>query len=415
MKHEVVSMEPLAIPGIKTALLTGGGDRPYAFGLATALMAKGVYLDIIAGDGLTDPTFDNTTKVTFLNLRGNQEPFAGPLAKAGRVLIYYGRLIRYAWTAQPKVFHILWNNKFETVDRSVLMGYYRLLGKKIILTVHNVNAARRDSNDTALNRITLKMQYRLADHLFVHTDKMKGELINDFGVQDSAITVIPFGINNAIRATSLTPAEAKQRLGIMNERKTILFFGNIAPYKGLEYLVAAFRRLVNEYDDYCLIIAGRPKGTEQYWDGIQRTLRGIDRGQVVQRIEYIPDEDTELYFKAADVLVLPYTEIFQSGVLFLGYSFGLPVVAADVGSLRADVVDGKTGFVCKPRDSVALARAIETYFSSDLFRGLASRRQEIRDYANERYSWDTVGQMTRNVYMELLGTRPSRQGSRVAT
>jgi glycosyltransferase involved in cell wall biosynthesis len=109
-----------------------------------------------------------------------------------------------------------------------------------------------------------------------------------------------------------------------------------------------------------------------------------------------------LYFKAADVLALPYRHIFQSGVLFLGYSFGLPVVAADVGALREDIIEGKTGFVFRPGDPADLAKTIETYFSSELYRGLRNRRQEIRDYAKERHSWNVVGQLTRKVYAELL-------------
>jgi glycosyltransferase involved in cell wall biosynthesis len=128
---------------------------------------------------------------------------------------------------------------------------------------------------------------------------------------------------------------------------------------------------------------------------------------VIQRIEYIPDEETELYFKAADILVLPYTHIFQSGVLFLGYSFGLPVIATKVGSLAEDIIEGRTGFLCTPCDPVDLAKAIERYFESDLYKDLQARRQEIRDFANARHSWEIVGQMTRNVYAELLGKRPS--------
>ena len=60
-------------------------------------------------------------------------------------------------------------------------------------------------------------------------------------------------------------------------------------------------------------------------------------GRVLLRADYIPDDETEIYFKAADVLVLPYRQIYQSGVLFLGYSFGLPVLAADVGSLKDEM------------------------------------------------------------------------------
>ncbi len=98
--------------------------------------------------------------------------------------MYYAKLIRYAATAKPRIFHILWNNKFELFDRTLLMLYYKLLGKKIVFTVHNVNAGRRDSKDTRLNRLTLRIQYRLADHIFVHTEKMKRELIEEFGVQE---------------------------------------------------------------------------------------------------------------------------------------------------------------------------------------------------------------------------------------
>jgi glycosyltransferase involved in cell wall biosynthesis len=391
-------------PEIAVALLTGGGDRPYAYGLATALISQDVRLDLIAGDELDSPELHARSGVNFLNLRGNQQPDACLARKVARVLVYYGRLIRYASTARPKIFHILWNNKFEVIDRTLLMLYYKIMGKKIILTAHNVNAGRRDSSDTLLNRLTLSIQYRLSDHICVHTEKMKSELLEEFGIGESVVTVIPFGINNAVPNTSLTPAEAKQRLGIMGDEKTILFFGNIAPYKGLEYLIAAFQRIVTRRGDYRLIIAGRPKNCEQYWNAIQETIRrGVGRDRIMLKSEYIADDETEVYFKAADVLILPYKQIYQSGVLFLGYSFGLPVVAADLGALREDIIEGKTGLLFRPEDPVDLARAIETYFASDLFKGLNSRRQEIRDYAHERHSWDVVSQITRNVYAELLG------------
>jgi glycosyltransferase involved in cell wall biosynthesis len=127
---------------------------------------------------------------------------------------------------------------------------------------------------------------------------------------------------------------------------------------------------------------------------------------VLLKAEYIPDEETEVYFKASDVLVLPYTHIYQSGVLFLGHSFGLPALAADVGSLKDEIVEGKTGFVFKPEDPIHLARAIECYFASDLFRDLTTRRQQIREYAEKQHSWDAVGQLTMGVYADLL-RRPS--------
>jgi glycosyltransferase involved in cell wall biosynthesis len=90
-------------------------------------------------------------------------------------------------------------------------------------------------------------------------------------------------------------------------------------------------------------------------------------------------------------------------VLFLAYSFGLPVIASDVGSLREDVVEGKTGFIFKPEDPLDLAQTIERYFASSLFANLADQRRQIRQYVLERHSWDAVGESTRNIYGQVLG------------
>jgi glycosyltransferase involved in cell wall biosynthesis len=324
--------------------------------------------------------------------------------------------MRYAWVAKPRMFHILWNNQFQFFDRTLLMVYYKLLGKKVVLTAHNVNAGTRDGNDSPGNRLTLKIQYHLADHIFVHTEEMKRELMEGFGVRKGSVSIIPFGINNSVSDTDLTPVEAKQRLGITDSEKTVLFFGAIRPYKGLEYLVAAFARFMATHDCCRLIIAGQAiKGCEKYLDKIQQMInRDVNRDCVISKFEFIPDDETELYFKAADVAVLPYTQIYQSGVLFLAYRFGLPVIATDIGSFREDVSEGRTGFLCKPGDPIDLANVIERYFESDLFKALHGRRQEIRDYANARNSWDVVGEITRTVYGELL-SQPHTSSSKSAT
>ncbi|HEX8280512.1 MAG TPA: glycosyltransferase, partial [Chthoniobacterales bacterium] len=211
--------------------------------------------------------------------------------------------------------------------------------------------------------------------------------------------------------TSLTPAEARARLGLSPTDKVMLFFGNIAPYKGLDFLVNAFAAVAPQHPDYHLIIAGRRKVGDDHWHVVEEVLaRSTVRQQIIERIEYIPDAETEIYFKAADVLLLPYTHIFQSGVLFLGYSFGLPALVSDVGSLRDEVVDGRTGSVFKPRDVADLGSAIVRYFESDLYRSLEWRRAEIRDYANERHSWSKVAKITREVYLGLLPPQGLSEG-----
>jgi D-inositol-3-phosphate glycosyltransferase len=389
--------------GAQISLLTAGRDKHYALGLAMALAAAGVKIDFIGSDDLDSPELRGNPQINFLNLRGDQSIDAGLLQKMARVLIYYLRLIFYAATARPKSFHILWNNKFETFDRTALMLYYKLLGKKIVFTAHNVNAGARDANDSWLNRATLKFQYRLCDHIFVHTEKMKGELVSGFGVSGNKLSVIPFGVNSTVPDTTLTGVGARERLGLTTEQKVVLFFGMIAPYKGLEYLVEAMVMVIRSDPSYRLVIAGQPKNCAVYWEAIKRRVACLDlQNFVIQRIEFLPDADIEIYFKAADVLVLPYTYIFQSGVLLLGYNFGLPVIATDVGSLKEDIVEGETGFVCRPADSADLARTLETYFACNLYHRLERHRKHIRAFAVDRYSWVKVGEVTRAIYTRLL-------------
>jgi glycosyltransferase involved in cell wall biosynthesis len=392
---------------IAVGLLTGGQDPHYVFGLVTALVTRDVAFEIIGSDAIDCPEFHTTPGLTFLALRTNKQTAVGWAQKISRIAMYYARLFHYTWSCNPKIFHILWNNKFEYFDRTLLMLFYKSFGKKIVFTAHNVNQARRDGRDSALNRMTLRFQYRLSDHIFVHTDEMKRELRADFGVKERTVTVIPYGMNNAVPDTGLTSMDAKRQLGIGSDERTILFFGAIAPYKGLDILLEAFQAIAARDPRYRLIIAGKPKGgCGEYLKSMQETIRRQgNEGRVIQNIGYIADEEVEIYFKAGDVLALPYREIFQSGILFLGYSFGLPVIAADVGSFREDIVEGRTGYLSKPEDAGDLAEKIEKYFASDLYKNLAEWRLAIKNEAQARHSWNAVGEMTRDVYGELLGAQ----------
>jgi glycosyltransferase involved in cell wall biosynthesis len=387
---------------LNIGLLTGGQDRHYAVGLAMALAEQDLTLDVIGSDEIDGPEFEGNMRVRFRNLHGTQQS-ASVTRRISGILVFYARLLQYAVTAKPRIFHILWNNKLPMFDRTLLMLFYKLAGKKIALTAHNVNAGRRDQTDSWLNRFTLRRQYRLTDHIFVHTRRMKDELKDEFGVDGSKVTVIPYGINNAVPFSRMTRDEARRKLGLRHGEKTILYFGAIKQYKGLEDLLAAFQQIADK-GDYRLIIAGeRKKGYEAYWQSIKQMIEhGPHREKVLQNIGFIPDSETEIYFKAADVAVLPYTDIFQSGILFLAYAFGLPAIATDVGSFSEDIIEGRTGFLCKRRDPDDLAATLQRYFGSDLYQQLERRRPEIRDYALSTHSWSVVADLTRSVYLTLL-------------
>jgi glycosyltransferase involved in cell wall biosynthesis len=210
----------------------------------------------------------------------------------------------------------------------------------------------------------------------------------------------------------LTPQEAKKRLGVQPGDRTLLFFGRITPYKGVEYLIDAFRRVTDRNANYKLLIAGRVDRAEAYWKPIKTDLAAeISSGTVVVRDQFIPDEETEVYFKAADALVLPYKDIYQSGVLFLAHSFGLPVLAADVGSLSDDIIPGKTGLAFAPGNNEDMARVIEQYFASDLYANLDARRADIQEFTRKTHSWSIVAETTQEKYAELLQTSPLSRAS----
>lgn len=149
-----------------------------------------------------------------------------------------------------------------------------------------------------------------------------------------------------------------------------------------------FRVTVSAGDDK--IWPQKRKGLRNIGNHPDRNLPAGLQDRVIHRIQHIPDEDVEMYFNAADVLAWPYVQIFQSGVPFLAYNFGLPVIATDVGSLRQDLVEGRTGFICRAKDSSDLANMIHQYFDSELFRDLERRREENERYANQRYAWEKL-------------------------
>jgi glycosyltransferase involved in cell wall biosynthesis len=390
---------------MKISLLTGCNDKHYQLSLVSGLIPHKIEVDFIGNDDMQDA--DNFKNVNYLNLRGDQNPQAGISKKIRRISKYYLSLMKYAARSDSKVFHIQWLNKFTYFDRTLLNIYYKILGKKLVYTAHNIDDRERDGNNHLLNKLSLKFMYKIVDHIIVHTEKMKSQLTERFNIRDNKITVIRHGIHDAVYKSDLTSTQAREMLRLKPNHKVILFFGNILPYKGLEYLVSALVPIKEKYSDVRLIIAGRIQD-KTYWKNIERIMDQNNLYDlIINKTQFIPDEVIEIYFKAADLSVLPYTYIFQSGILFVSYNFGLPVVATDVGSLREEIIEGKTGFMCKPEDPEDLAEKIDLYFQSDLCKNLEANRKEIIDYANEKYSWNKIGEKTYTVYLNLLNNHGS--------
>jgi D-inositol-3-phosphate glycosyltransferase len=391
---------------VKVALLTGGKDVHYVGGLLRELVARDVHVALIGSDEIAGVLDLSHARIEFHNLIGRQDPADGLLSKAWRLLRYYVRLLVFAARTDAKVFHILWCRRFPYLERTLFNVYFKLLGKKVVFTAHNVDDQVRDGRRRTLaGRLSLRILYRVVDHIFVHTDSMRRQLIHEFNVAPRKVTVVPFGINNVIPASRATRAEAKGQLGFDVQERVLLFFGNIAPYKGLEDLIRALKRLVAEDDRFVLLIVGpvKDRSCEGYWLTIERLIDEFRLNKYVRKeIRYIPDPDVGLFFRASDVLVLPYRRVYQSGVVALSYAQGVPAIVADVDSLKEDVIAGDTGLIFKAGDVVDLAEKVGAYFASDLFRGLETRARKLREYGAERFSWPSNAERTCAVYQTQL-------------
>ena len=387
------------------SLLTGGDDPTYAIPLAAALADRGIQVEFVGNDAMAGAADLRKPNIRYVNLRGDQDPRAAVGTKVARVLRYYTDLVSYTATTEASIFHILWLNKFETLDRTLLNLLYRRRGKKVVFTAHNVNARKRDGTDSVLNRATLRAMYAIVDHIFVHTELSKAELIDDFRVSPTNITVIPFGLNTLVPDTPLSRIEARRALGLAAGDEVLLFFGQIAPYKGVDILIEAFARLSQMRPRARLIVAGRAKaGAEAYWRPLKPRLESPPlRERVLLKNGFIPDDEIAVLFTAADALILPYRAIYQSGPLSIAYRFGVPVIATRVGSFDRDVMAGVTGLLCEPEDPADLARVLGRYLDGELCADGERTRERIQAVAHANYSWDQIARKITDVYAKLCG------------
>jgi glycosyltransferase involved in cell wall biosynthesis len=171
--------------------------------------------------------------------------------------------------------------------------------------------------------------------------------------------------------------EAKQQLDIDTDKTTLLFFGLIRDYKGLDLLIDAMSLLDNSYQ---LIIAG-----ECYGD-FGKYQQQIDASPAKTRIKamnrYIDDNEVPILFSASDLLVTPYRSATQSGVIPIAYHFELPVLVTDVGGLRETVEKPGTGLVCQPQPE-SLAEGIRKYVQLEKEVFIKNIRQE-----KQNLSWE---------------------------
>jgi glycosyltransferase involved in cell wall biosynthesis len=194
----------------------------------------------------------------------------------------------------------------------------------------------------------------------------------------------------------VTREQARDRLGLSGD--VALFFGYVRRYKGLDTLLEAWP-LVRARRPATLVVAG-----EFYDDPAPyRALAAAAGGEPAVRLldRYIPDDEVELLFKAADVVVLPYRSATQSGVTHVAYALGVPVITTNVGGLAETVHPGETGLVVPPEDPAALADAVVSFFAE----GMSERMRVPIAALRREHSWETLADHVISLGDEL---RPSR-------
>ncbi len=167
---------------------------------------------------------------------------------------------------------------------------------------------------------------------------------------------------------------ARERLGLPS-RKTLLFFGLIRDYKGLDLLIEAMGKLDESYQ---LLIAGECYGSFEKYQRLINASSACER--IFPHIHFIPDQEVSLFFSAADALVLPYRSATQSGVVSIAYYFDCPMVSTPVGDFEESVGRTGTGIVVPEVSAGALAEGIIRVFEPErrmgFLQGIAREKQE---------------------------------------
>lgn len=215
----------------------------------------------------------------------------------------------------------------------------------LVVTIHDPQHHSGDAVSKKTPQWVVNHGFRKADHVIVHGNKLVDQVCRLFGLTPERTHVIPHvAMGNMSNQGQIDHSKT--------ESNSILFFGRIWDYKGLKYLIDAEPMISAQCPDAKIIIAGEGDDFQKYLEQIQNP----ERFEIHNR--WITDEERSEFFSRAGMVVLPYTDATQSGVVPVAYNFGKPVVATDVGALSDCVMENETGFLVEPRSPKSLAQAI---------------------------------------------------------
>ena len=258
----------------------------------------------------------------------------------------------------------------------------RLFGLKVAVISHDISSFVDNDNSLIQNLI----YNTLSNYIIVHNQFSFHELIKNITIKEQKkIAIIKHGgyLDHIGKPTGRSAV--RKELELEDDGKYMLFFGQIKDVKGLDILLQA---MVTAPQDVKLIIAGKPwKSDFSFYNELIYRYKLSDR--VIKMVRFIEDEERELLFFAADVNILPYRVIYQSGVLLMAMSHGLPVIASDLPANKEIIIDGENGLLFKSEDATDLAKKVETFFNDSNIQNNMS--EKALETIKCDYSWREIG------------------------
>lgn len=348
-----------------------GGTTQYTHNLADALAAGGHAVTVAGAIGGELGGLARRYALV--------EAFARPLGPVGLL-----RLVRAARTFRPDVVH------FQGAQHpEFYLGLWLLLRLAtpavFVWTPQDVLSNTRRRWHPSLYRAL----YARMRHVFLNAEQNRRLVAERFGVAPSRTTVLPMPDLLAFARRDLTPVAPP----VPAQRRVVLCFGLIEPRKGIDTLIAAFARLRAAVPEAFLVVAGKPLvDLAPYRAAI--TAHGLD-ADVLVLPRYADFAEMAGLFEAARVVVLPYREGWNSGVLAAAFGFHKPVVATAVGGFDEVVEHERTGLLVPPGEPAALADALARVLADD---DLYARMRAGVAAAAAAASWERVAAITAAVY-----------------
>lgn len=352
---------------------------PYDHALASALGRAGADVELLTGRPAGGRAAGGDDAYRAIELSARRA--AGLRRRALNVVrlpVDMARLGRRARRAD--VLHVQWLGLEE------LSSHLLPRKRPRVFTAHDVLPREpRSGQRAAFGRIA-----RAMDAVVVHTEHGAARLRAELGVPGERIHVIPHG---AFEHLTRLPAERSLPAELAAvEGPVLLFFGFISHYKGVDLLLRAFAHVEGAE----LWVVGTPRVDMDELEVLARRAPG--RVRFVPR--YVDEQEIPALFRRADVVVLPYREIDQSGVLYTGLAFGRPLLVTRVGGLPKVADDHGAAVAVPPEDEDALAEAINRLLGdpSELER-LSAAAERV---ARTEYSWDRIARRHLELYDALL-------------